>query len=124
VFWALDRVFDQPSARATALLALIVSCQALAGEPVTLVATIAIAAAYAVSVGGRWRDVRGISLVAIASVAGLLLSAIQYVPMVAAGRESMRSTMEASDFWAFHPLALFELLVPHFFGDYFHSNLR
>ena len=59
-----------------------------------------------------------------ASVAGLLLSAIQYVPMVAAGRESMRSTMEPSDFWAFHPLALFELLVPHFFGDYFHSNLR
>ena len=56
--------------------------------------------------------------------AGLLLSAIQYVPMLAAGRESMRSTMEASDFWAFHPLALFELLVPHFFGDYFHSNLR
>ena len=32
--------------------------------------------------------------------------------------------MEASDFWAFHPLSLFELLVPHFFGDYFHSNLR
>jgi len=124
VFWAVERVFERPSARATALLALIVSCQALAGEPVTLAATIAIAAGYAVSVAGRWRDVRGISLVAIASLAGLLLSAIQYVPMVAAGRESLRSTMEASDFWAFHPLALFELLVPHFFGDYFHSNLR
>jgi hypothetical protein len=124
VFWGLERVFERRSARATAVLALIVSCQALAGEPVTLAATIAIAAAYAISVMGRWRDVRGISLVAIASVAGLLLSAIQYVPMVAAGRESMRATMEASDFWAFHPLSLFEVLVPHFFGDYFHSSLR
>ncbi len=124
VFWAVERVFERRTARATALLAVIVSCQALAGEPVTLAATMAIAAAYAISVIGRWRDVRGVSLVAVASVAGLLLSAIQYVPMVAAGRESMRSTMEASDFWAFHPLALFELLVPHFFGDYFHSNMR
>jgi hypothetical protein len=124
VFWALERVFARRSASATALLAVIVSCQALAGEPVTLVATLAIAAAYAVTVDGRWRDIRGVSLVALGSGAGLLLSAIQYVPMVAAGRASLRSTMAPSDFWAFHPLALFELLVPHFFGDYFHSNLR
>jgi hypothetical protein len=124
VFWALERVFARRSASATALLAVIVSCQALAGEPVTLVATLAIAAAYAVTVDGRWRDIRGVSLVALGSGAGLLLSAIQYVPLAAAGRASMRSTMTPSDFWAFHPLALFELLVPHFFGDYFHSNLR
>jgi hypothetical protein len=32
--------------------------------------------------------------------------------------------MMGSDFWAFHPLALLELVVPHFFGDYFNSNLR
>lgn len=124
VLWALDRVFERRTASATALLAVFISFQALAGEPVTLAATLAIAAAYAVTVDGRWRDWRGVSLVAVGALAGLLLSAIQYVPMVAAGRESMRSTMEPSDFWAFHPLALFELLVPHFFGDYFHSNLR
>jgi hypothetical protein len=29
-----------------------------------------------------------------------------------------------TDFWTFHPLALIELVVPHFFGDYFNSNLR
>ena len=75
--------------------------------------------------GARWRDIRrGVLLVALGIAAGLLLAAIQYVPMVDAGRESMRSTMEPSDFWAFHPLALIELLVPHFFGDYFNSNLR
>jgi hypothetical protein len=124
VFWALERVFERRSPAAASLLAVLVACQALAGEPVTLVATLAIAAAYAVTVGGRWRDVRGVSLVAIGLAAGLLLSAIQYVPLVAAGRESMRATMTPTDFWAFHPLALLELLVPHFFGDYFNSNLR
>jgi hypothetical protein len=124
VFWAVDRAFARRSPGAAALLAGIVSCQALSGEPVTLVATLTIAAGYALTIDGRWRDVRGVTLVAIGLGAGLLLSAIQYVPMVLAGRESMRSTMVPSDFWAFHPLALFELLVPHFFGDYFHSNLR
>ena len=103
----------------------IVACQALAGEPVTLAATLAIAAALC----RRRRTGAGATGAASCSSrsgsrAGLLLSAIQYVPMVDAGRGSMRSTMEASDFWAFHPLALFELLVPHFFGDYFHSHLR
>jgi membrane protein YfhO len=124
VFWALEIVFERRTARAAVLLALTVSCQALAGEPVTLAATMAIAAAYAVAVDRRWRDVRGVVLVAVGTAAGLALSAIQYVPLVAAGRESMRSTMTPSDFWAFHPLALLELLVPHFFGDYFISNLR
>jgi hypothetical protein len=55
--------------------------------------------------------------------AGLLLSAVQYVPMAFASRHSMRSTMEASDFWAFHPLALIELFAPQFFGDYSNSQL-
>lgn len=129
VFWALERVFDRRDAPAAALLAAVVACQALAGEPVTLVATLAIAAAYAVTAvkvndAGRWRDRYGVLLVGLGIAAGLLLAAIQYVPMVDAGRGSMRSTMEASDFWAFHPLALFELLVPHFFGNYFQSHLR
>ena len=124
VFWALDRVFERRSPASVGVLALVVSCQALAGEPVTLVTTLAIAAAYAVVTRRRWRDLRGVSLVAAGMVAGLLLSAVQYVPMVLAGRESLRSTMTGADFWAFHPLALFELLVPQFFGNYFQSNLR
>jgi hypothetical protein len=124
VFWALERVFQNRSARSVALLAAIVACQALAGEPVTLAATLALASAYAVVVDGRWRDRRGVLLVALGIAAGLLLAAIQYVPMIDAGRGSMRSTMVPSDFWAFHPLALFEVLVPHFFGNYFQSHLR
>jgi Bacterial membrane protein YfhO len=56
--------------------------------------------------------------------AGVMLSAIQYVPLSAASANSMRGMGGVSDFWAFHPLALLELAVPHFFGDFFQSSLR
>jgi hypothetical protein len=124
VLWALDRVFERKTPGAATLLAVIVSCQALAGEPVSLAATLLIAAAYAIAVDGRWRDLRGVFLTGAGLAAGVLLSAIQYVPLVLAGRASMRSTMTAADFWLFHPLLSFELVVPHFFGDYFNSNLK
>jgi hypothetical protein len=124
VLWALDRVFERKTPGAATLLAVIVSCQALAGEPVSLAATLVVAAAYALVIDGRWRDVRGVCLTAAGLAAGVLLSAIQYVPLVLAGRASMRSTMTSADFWLFHPLLSFELVVPHFFGDYFNSNLK
>ncbi len=124
VFVGVDRVFERKTPAAASLLAFIVSCQALAGEPVTLVATLVIAAAYGLAIDGRWRDVRGVAFAAIGGAAGLLLSAIQYIPLIAAGRASLRSTMVSADFWPFHPLSFPELLVPRFFGDYFHSNLK
>lgn len=124
VFVGIDRVFDRKTAAAASLLAFIVSCQALAGEPVTLVATLVIATAYGLAIEDRWRDRRGVGFAAIGGAAGLLLSAIQYIPLIAAGRASLRSTMLSADFWPFHPLSFPELIVPRFFGDYFHSNLK
>lgn len=124
VFWALERLFVERSARAVTLLAATIACQALAGEPVTLAATLAIAAGYATLPQARWRDRRLVVFAAAGLAAGLLLAAIQYVPLAAASRASIRGSMAPSDFWAFHPLALLELAVPHFFGDYFNSNLR
>ncbi len=124
VFWAMERLFARRTAAAVALLAWVVSCQALAGEPVTFAATFAIAAAYAALPEGRWRDRRLVALSAAGLGAGVLLSAIQYVPLSAASAASMRGLGAVSDFWAFHPLALLELAVPHFFGDYFVSSLR
>lgn len=124
VFWALDRVFERKTAAAATLLAAIVASQALAGEPVSLAATLIIASAYGLFIDDRWRDRRGVLHAAAGGAAGVLLSAIQYVPLLAAGRQSLRSTMFMADFWAFHPLALLELAVPHFFGDYFNSSLK
>jgi hypothetical protein len=124
VFWTLDRVYERKTPAAATLLAVVVACQALAGEPVSLAATLIIATAYGLFVDGRWRDTRGVLHAAAGGAAGVLLSAIQYLPLMAAGRQSLRSTMFFADFWSFHPLALVELAVPHFFGDYFNSSLK
>ena len=124
VFWALDRLIERRTASAAAGLAVMVALQALAGEPVTLATTLVIAGAYAALPEGRWREPRLWILAALGELAGLLLSAVQYVPLLSASRHSMRATSIDVDFWAFHPLALLELAVPHFFGDFFHSNLR
>ena len=124
VFWSLDRLKSRPSAAESTLLAVIVGCQALAGEPVTLAATLVIAAAYVVFPERGWSRKRVIITAAIGLTAGVLLAAIQFVPLSAASRGSIRGLMRVDDNWAFHPFTLAELLVPHFFGDYFTSHLR
>ena len=124
VFWTLERVFARRTPGSVAWLAIAVACQALAGEPVTLGTTLAIAAAYAALPERRWRDPRLVALCAIGLTTGVLLSAIQYVPMMLATRRSMRGAFAVTDFWAFHPLALAELVVPQFYGDYFTSQLQ
>ena len=124
VFWALERLFERRSAAAVTWLAVIVGCQALAGEPVSLFTTMVIGFAYTALPRPRWRDIRLAALTACGLAAGALLAAIQYVPLGLATRASARGAAVDTSFWTFHPLALIELVVPHFFGDYFHSNLR
>lgn len=124
VFWALERVFERRSATSAAVLAVVVSMQALAGEPVSLATTLAIAFGYATLPSPRRGDYRLALLTAYGLIAGCLLASVQYLPLGLATRGSARSLLIDSDFWTFHPLALMELLVPHFFGDYFNSNLR
>ena len=124
LFWALERVKAAPTAREATLLATVVGCQALAGEPVTLAATLVIAAAYVVGLDRGWTKRRVIVTSVLGLTAGVLLAAIQFVPLASASRESVRGLMRTDDFWAFHPLSLPELVVPHFFGDYFTSHLR
>ncbi|HEX6463315.1 MAG TPA: YfhO family protein [Vicinamibacterales bacterium] len=124
VFWALELVFERRSFASAALLAVMVALQALAGEPVSLAATLAIVAGYTTLPPPRRRDWRLALLVAFGIVMGCLLAAVQYVPLGLATRGSARGQLVDTDFWTFHPLALIELLVPHFFGDYFNSNLR
>jgi hypothetical protein len=124
VFWSLERVFERRSPGSATLLAAVIACQALAGEPVSLCTTMLIAFAYAVLPRPRRGDWRLAALILCGLGAGVLLAAIQYVPLGFAARNSARGTVVDTDFWTFHPLALIELMVPHFFGDYFTSNLH
>jgi hypothetical protein len=91
---------------------------------VSLCTTLAIAFFYAMVPALRRRDWSLAALVAIGVGLGGMLAAIQYVPLGYASRMSARGTEVDTSFWTFHPLALIELLVPHFFGDYFQSNLQ
>ena len=91
--------------------------QALAGEPVTFSATLALAAAFALFVRcQRWGDARqqGSVLYAMWRRARAwlsLLAAIQLVPMVEAA--SLRRTIEGDrpGVWSLHPLALVETIA-------------
>ncbi len=124
VFWALERLFARRTAGAATLLAVIVATQALAGEPVSLFTTLVIAFFYAVLPPARRRDWRLGLMTAVGLGAGAMLSAIQYLPLAHASSLSARGADLDTTFWTFHPLAMLELLVPHFFGDYFSSNLQ
>ena len=124
VFWALQRLIERATFGAAAIVAVAVACQALAGEPVTLATTLVAGGAYVALPEGRWRRPRLAVLGALGEITGMLLASIQYVPLLAASRHSMRALDVDMDFWAFHPLALVELAVPHFFGDYFRSTLK
>jgi membrane protein YfhO len=124
VFWTLDRLIASPSAARAVALAAAVASQALAGEPVTCMATLALALAYAAVAPERQRELRGLTYAVAGLVSGVLLAAVQYVPLLVASRHSLRQSAAPIDVWAFHPLAFIELVVPYFFGDAFSSHLR
>ncbi len=124
MLWAVDRVSSVPGPRPVAVLAMVTALQAVAGEPVTLLATLVLGLAYAVlvqpSVVARpARQVRVTACVALGLGLGLCLAAIQLMPLARAAALSERSTAIARDFWSLHPLALVEMVSLHLFGDYF-----
>lgn len=126
VLWTMDRVLARGRATDAAWLAVALGCQALAGEPVTLAATLVVMVAYVLMelVASRGALFGRAVVAGVATTLGVMLAAVQFAPLMAAGRNSVRSIMGFADFWSFHPLALIELVVPRFFGDYFASYLR
>jgi hypothetical protein len=126
VFWAVDRTLTRRRAADVTLLAAMFALQALAGEPVTLAATGALVVAYAaIAAPMDGPRLPGLALVTAGLAAGGLLAAVQLAPTALAGRGSVRGFRpEVDDFWSFHPLALIELLVPHFYGNHLNNPLR
>ena len=129
VLWAVDRCLARGAARDVGVLALIFGGQALAGEPVTMVATGVLSLAYAAvndshpadtPVGrraARW------ALVLAGFTLGGLLSAIQMLPLAAAVNDSWRPFGGTSnDFWSMHPWTLLETVHYQLFGDYLKAD--
>lgn len=128
VLWAADRVSMKPTPRHIAVLALVTALHALAGEPVTLLATLVLGLAFAAIAGSTSADARFArrlrlaTLVALGMGLGLGVAAIQLLPLAQAASLSERSVTVAKDFWSVHPLSLLEMVSLHFFGDYFSSQ--
>ena len=121
--WVLrlvDRLKERPSARGLAALAALFACGICAGEPVTLAATGALAAAYA-AFGDRrgWRQRWRITMATLAGgLLGLLLASVQVLPLVDATQRSIRGAGLLEDQWSLHPLLLAETMAPRLFGNH------
>jgi hypothetical protein len=127
LLWAVDRDRLDQSVRSFALLTVLVACQMLSGEPVTMMGTLALLVAYVV-VGSAEPSLLGarirvaVRVVGAIGVAGVI-SAVQLVPMTIAAQESPRGLLKANYFWSLHPLWLLESVLPHVFGhSYFGYN--
>jgi Bacterial membrane protein YfhO len=125
LLWAADRLALGPTPAAVAVLGIVTALQALAGEPVTLLATLALVVAFVAIVdpphtGATMRRRGRALLAAVAGIGvGLALAAMQLLPLARAASGSERAAAAASDFWSLHPVALLETVSLHLFGDYF-----
>jgi prepilin-type N-terminal cleavage/methylation domain-containing protein len=123
VAWAADRIAERPEPRRAAVLAAVFGLQALSGEPVTLVASGAVALVPPLAraaARGRRPVLDAYPWIVFALLAGAALSAVQMLPTIAAGVAANRAGRSAApDFWSLHPLGLIEVVVPHLFGNYY-----
>ena len=128
VLWAVDELVNRPGAVRLAALAGAIAFQALAGEPVTLFTTTALAAGFSLLVPVRALSsdsvafaarLRSLAWTVAGVLLGVALAAIQIIPMVQAAVLADRSTTIVKDVWSLNPVALPEMIALHLFGDYF-----
>jgi hypothetical protein len=130
LLWAVDRLAAAPAPRAVGVLAVATAFQALAGEPVTLFATLVLVVAFALIVAtpGPGATIRGrlqyLGLMACGIGLGLGLAAVQLVPLGRAATLSERAGAVANDFWSLHPVAILETVSLHLFGDFYTAQYR
>lgn len=123
--WALlcvERLVERPTAARFAAAACAFSLQFLAGEGVTLVATAALAVAYAAvcAEGPTAARVRAMAWTMGGGLTGLLLSSVVALPMIAALHGSFRGSgpdARVTNAWSLHPLTLLETVAPSLFTD-------
>lgn len=121
---AVDRAASGEIWRGLGRVALVFALQLVSGEPVTATATAVLAVAYAAAGLPFDREASRSRASLLGRVlaglgAGVLLAAVQVVPLAWAAARSARTGFDAANYWAIHPLSLIETIVPHLFGDYF-----
>jgi hypothetical protein len=127
VLWAVDRLAERPTPRRAGVLALTAAFQALAGEPVTLFSTFVVGGAFAVVVSPQEPDppgarVRRLLWTGAGLTLGVLLAAVQVLPLASAAAAAERASTIGKDLWSLHPLALLETVCHQLFGDYYRTQ--
>ncbi len=122
-----DRVCESHQRSDWIALSFAFALQFLAAEPFTLIATFAMATAYAIFLCGSFRrpfsPANGRIMAGFAAVGCLMLalSAVQLLPAIDLLSHSRRGTQgfpfTETTAWSLHPLSLIELIVPRFFGS-------
>lgn len=127
LLWALDRDMDRSTSRSLGIVSLVAALQMLSGEPVTMIGTLAIATAYALTresaaTGFRVGTRRLVRFGLGVAIAGGIAS-VQLVPTTLAAGDSLRSIGRESTytFWSLHPLWLTEAVLPQIFGHAFEN---
>lgn len=117
--WATDRVCERRSAGSVATLAVMVALQAIAGEAVSFAGTCGLVVLYSMFIAPGelgFARARRVAIVIVGVGAGVLLSFIQTLPLLAAARHSTRAGEFENLYWSAHPLALLDLVTGHLFG--------
>jgi membrane protein YfhO len=112
---AADRCLDRPGARRALLWGVVLGLQVLVGSPEMTVLAIALSAVVVIDrllSGARLATVLGVG--AVAATYALVLSAIQWLPALAAARSTVRwaPALGSRIAWSVHPLDLFEAAWP------------
>lgn len=118
VLLAADRLAREGGGRGAALFAAAAALQLLAGEPVTSLATLAMALAWTVYLYPGWKP---FARYAGGCVLALALAAAQLFPTLANIANTPRGlqlTYARATFWSLHPLKLLEILVPEIWGNW------
>lgn len=114
------RLAARPSARAAAIVAILLTLDILGGEPFTLALGLLAVASFAVW-APRVHRARAVLLGGAAVGAAVLASGIQLVPMFLYLPETFRAQVRfrllATLQWSLSPARLTELVVPYPFGD-------
>lgn len=122
LLWATDRLIERASIRRYAVLATFFALGVFAGQPDMLVWAVVLVIFYAgfaiQTTEENWRmKARRIFSVVCSGALGLLLSAIQWLPLLDVTRRSHRGSGNMLDGWSIHPLSLVETLMPRVFSS-------
>lgn len=122
LLWATDRLAEKTSIRRLAVLATFFALGIFAGQPDMLVwagVLVTFYAGFGIQIAEEsWRmKARRIFFVICSGALGLLLSAIQLLPLLDVTGRSHRGSGTMLDGWSIHPLSFCETLMPRVFSS-------